>query len=394
MPGDRGTQPPDEGIGSAGRETTSSPPSHSAAADPQATGPSPSGPEPPGAAPRDATSPDSPSPGSAGPERRDPLADPIALARSEGTSPSLLRWLVLAQPRVPHRIMRGVGFWMAVYARFGRHRGPVLAGGLAFFGMLSLVPAFLSLAAVTAMIIDPQSIATAADTLLTNNPQAAETLEPVVDLAVQAASAGSTSVSLTALVSLMLSLYAASRFIYVGHQVLDTAFETHPKPPTLIKRIGAIAVTLVLQLVFVLALVVLGLVPRVLAFLGVAGDYASMIRLLRQPLAVVVVYVLLTAAMRFGIRAGRSVPWLNPGAAAGSLIVAVGTLGLSWFLGVSRTYSEIVSVMGGVIALELWLYVVGIAIVASAETEGVRARLRREAQVPPPAVKTDPVPSS
>ena len=32
-----------------------------------------------------------------------------------------------------------VGFWAAVYARFARHRGSVLAGGLAFFALLSLV---------------------------------------------------------------------------------------------------------------------------------------------------------------------------------------------------------------------------------------------------------------
>lgn len=378
MPADSGTPAPDGPSGepdlslpardpAAGASVPWEAPDSETASDPRAASPALPGSEPVAGQP-----PEGP------PDRPDPLADPIAFASSEGASPSVLRWVEMADGRVPGRVLRGAGFWMAVHARFGRHRGPVLAGGLAFFGMLSLVPAFLSLAAVTAMVIDPASVATAANTILTNNPQAAETLEPVIDLAVQAASAGSTSASLTALVSLAVSLYAASRFIYVGHQVLDTAFESHPKPPTLIKRFGAIAVTLVLQLAFVVALVVLGLVPRVLAFLGVAEAYETALRTLRQPLAIGVVYLLLTASMRYATRGGRGIPWLNPGAAAGTLIVAVGTLGLSWFLEFSRTYSEIVAVMGGVIALELWLYVIGTAIVVSAETEGVRARVRRE----------------
>ena len=43
----------------------------------------------------------------------------------------------------------------------------------------------------------------------------------------------------------------------------------------------------------------------------------------------------------------------------------------------SVTYSQVVAVLGGVIALELWLYVIGVAIVISAEIEGVRHGFRR-----------------
>ena len=55
----------------------------------------------------------------------------------------------------------------------------------------------------------------------------------------------------------------------------------------------------------------------------------------------------------------------------------LGTLGLGWYLSVSTTYSQIVAVLGGVIALEIWLYVVGLAVVGSAEIEGIRLGFRR-----------------
>ena len=65
-------------------------------------------------------------------------------------------------------------------------------------------------------------------------------------------------------------------------------------------------------------------------------------------------------------------PWLSLGAAIGALIIVLGTAGLSWYLSVSVTYSQMIAVLGGVIALELWLYVVGLAIVLSAQVEALR----------------------
>ena len=104
---------------------------------------------------------------------------------------------------------------------------------------------------------------------------------------------------------------------------------------------------------------------------------------MRLPLAILVVYLMLTAAMRFGIRARRAVRWLNLGAALGTLLIVLGTVGLGWYLSVSSTYSQIVAVLGGVIALEIWLYLLGLAIVGSAEIEGMRLGFRRRDVVLP-----------
>jgi uncharacterized BrkB/YihY/UPF0761 family membrane protein len=87
--------------------------------------------------------------------------------------------------------------------------------------------------------------------------------------------------------------------------------------------------------------------------------------------------------MRFGTRARRVVGWWNLGAATGTVIIAVGTLGLGWYLSVSITYSEVVATLGSVIALELWLFVFCTAIVVSAEVEGIRQGFeRRDRQRP------------
>jgi uncharacterized BrkB/YihY/UPF0761 family membrane protein len=123
--------------------------------------------------------------------------------------------------------------------------------------------------------------------------------------------------------------------------------------------------------------VTLTLVPRLLDSLGVGEAWSAGMRYARVPGAIIAIYLMLTAAMRFGIRARRAVGWLNLGAALGTLLIVLGTVGLGWYLSVSSTYSQIVAVLGGVIALEIWLYLIGLAIVGSAEIEGMRLGFRR-----------------
>ena len=55
----------------------------------------------------------------------------------------------------------------------------------------------------------------------------------------------------------------------------------------------------------------------------------------------------------------------------------------------SVTYSQIIAVLGSVIALELWLYLVGLAIVLSAEIEALRLghwHVRRQSETGSPLV--------
>ena len=294
----------------------------------------------------------------------------------EGASPGIERWVVRVERHAP-AAATPVGFWATVYARFSRHRGSVLAGGLAFFGLLSLVPAFISLGALVALFYNPADFAEDVRSLLADRPDLLAALGPTLD---SIASLGQTSVSTfgaAGVISLAVSLYAASRFVYVGRQVLDIAFEQVPQPPSLLSRGIAILITLVAQLAIVVGVVALTVVPRILELLGIADEVGSIIRFSRLPLALLIVYSLLTTAMRFGTRARRVVGWVNLGSLVGTVMILLGSYGLGWYLSVSVTYSQIVAILGSVIALELWLYVVGLAIVFSAEIEGIRCGFRR-----------------
>jgi membrane protein len=302
--------------------------------------------------------------------------DPADRVREEGGSPALVRWTERIDDRAP-QAGDHVGFWAAVYARFARHRGSVLAGGLAFFALLSLVPAVLSLGAVVAMFLDPAQFAASVEDAFATNPELLTALQPFLDQIAGLSPVSPGSLGVAGLVGFLVSLYAASRFVYVGRQVLDIAFELEPHPPSLLSRAIAVLITLVAEVVIIAGVVTLTVVPRLLDALGVGESMSAGLRYVRVPAAIIAIYLLLTAAMRFGIQARRAVGWLNVGAALGTALIVLGTVGLGWYLSVSSTYSQIVAVLGGVIALEIWLYVIGLAIVGSAEIEGMRLGFRR-----------------
>jgi uncharacterized BrkB/YihY/UPF0761 family membrane protein len=107
-------------------------------------------------------------------------AEPADRVREEGGSAALVRWTERIDDRAPEAGDH-VGFWVSVYARFTRHRGSVLAGGLAFFALLSLVPAVLSLGAVVAMFLDPAQFVASVEDAFATNPELLAALQPFLD---------------------------------------------------------------------------------------------------------------------------------------------------------------------------------------------------------------------
>jgi membrane protein len=315
-------------------------------------------------------------------ERAPTEPTPTERVAGEGGSAALVKWVGRIERTVP-RAAPLVGFWASVYARFSRHRGAVLAGGLAFFAVLALVPAVLSLGALAALLVDPEDFVEDLRSLVGDDAEILGWLQPILEGVLAASATDLKSLGIAGLISLGVSLYAASRFVYVARQVLDVSFELDPEPPSVLWRVLAIVLTLAIQVAIVLGVAVLAVVPRVLGKLGLEFVYIDVIQTLQIPIIILVVYSLLTLSMRFGTRARRVVGWWNLGAATGTVIIAVGTLGLGWYLSVSITYSEVVATLGSVIALELWLFVFCTAIVVSAEVEGIRQGFeRRDRQRP------------
>ena len=164
-----------------------------------------------------------------------PAGSPAERLREEGASPALVKW----QGRIDEHLPTAsgpVGFWAAVYARFARHRGSVLAGGLAFFALLSLVPSSAGPGLADRADLRRRDLhrPTQRGLRRPGRPGRPGRGLPAQRWRNPARSPSEPSV-LRAWSAIAISLYAASRFVYVGRQVLDIAFELDPEPPSFLR---------------------------------------------------------------------------------------------------------------------------------------------------------------
>lgn len=306
------------------------------------------------------------------------MAEPTAVerVRAEGGSAALIKWMGRIDAHLPG-LAPTIGFWATVYARFARHRGPVLAGGLAFFALLSLVPAVVSLAALATLLLGSAEFIEDVEALLGKDGEVVGWTRALLEGALEVSATDLRTLGVAGLVSLGVSLYAASRFVYVARLVLDISFEQEPEPPSVLWRVMAVALTLALQVAIVVLVAVLAIVPRLLDRLGLELVYLTIVKVIQLPLVIGLVYLMLTVGMRYSTRARPAVGWANVGALVGTVVIALGTVGLGWYLSVSVTLSQLLATLGGVIALELWLFVVCTGVVVAAEIEGVRQGFSR-----------------
>lgn len=260
----------------------------------------------------------------------------------------------------------------AVFTRYGRHRGSVLAAGFAFYSLLAIVPSAIALGSIAALLGDANALIEALDRAVQRVPSlqgaAQETVTGLLRVVEQTSSS---SFGLTTIVSGLLAVYAASRVFVTVTAILDLAFNRPVRERSWLVRIASTVLTLVLLLVVVLGFVALQALPPVLNAVGAGDGIATALRWSAIPLALAAAFVVFSSAYRWGTPRSVTIGWLNRGGAVAMVIAVIGTVGTTLYIKLSASLGAAIAVLGGAVIVQLWLYVVGIALVSGAEVEAV-----------------------
>jgi membrane protein len=304
---------------------------------------------------------------------------PPPIAAREGASPFVVRLLVRVGDRVP-ALARIGDVSIAVGVRYGRHRGSVLAAGFAFYALLAVVPAAIALGSVAAWAGDPTAVSDALNRAVDRVPSLQGSAQDVIGSLIEVVQqTSSTTFGITTLVSTLLAVYAASRVLVTATAILDLAFDRARRERSWLVRVVATFAVLGLLVAIVIGLVVLQALPPVLNAFGVGSALAGVVRWVTLPLVLVIGYLLYSAAYRIGSPSMARIGWLNRGGAVAMLIAVMGTVGTTLYITLSSTWSAAIAVLGGAVVVQLWLYVLGLALVIGAEVEAVLI----EPDVPP-----------
>jgi membrane protein len=248
---------------------------------------------------------------------------------------------------------------------------PVVAGGVAFYVFLSLVPALLAVILVYGLVADPQDVGRQINDYITALPKEAQQtiLDQLRDISRQ--DTGGLGVGLV--VSIVAAIYAASKGMQGLVAALNVAYDEEETRKFVKLRLTTIGLTLAVIVggaVGVGGMVLLGAVAQ---DLGTAGEVA--LSILRWPLLAALLMFALAALYRFAPDRDRAKwRWVTPGAVVATVLWVLGTVAFSIYARVAGNFTETYGSLATVAVLLLWLLLSAYVIILGAELDAETER--------------------
>jgi membrane protein len=255
---------------------------------------------------------------------------------------------------------------------------PLLAGGVAFYGMLALVPALVASVSLYGLVVTRAQVDRQIASLTTALPPAAQQLVASQLKTITASSPKGLQLSFAAAV--VVACWSASsgmRWLLTALTAASGEVETRS-----FLRIRSLALLFTLGAIVAVGVsfgILLGL-PIVLDRLGLAGVARAGVSVVRYAALAALLATGLEMLYRYGpIKAPKRVRWLSWGSCVAAAVWLLGSVGLSIYathaskFRVAGTYGA----LGGVVVLLLWLWVTAFAIVLGAVVNAQWARLGR-----------------
>jgi membrane protein len=268
------------------------------------------------------------------------------------------------------RVQSALGFVRSVLQIVVTERLQLMAGGISYFTVLSVVPLLIAFASIAGMFLSTQEIEQSVE-LITGVVPAVDPQEINSAFRAIVGQASQASFTVTTIVAIAVGAFAAARVVVGMRMGLDSIFDVPIQRSTFIMRLLGSVATLVGLLIATLLAIVLTVVPSVTRAFGI--DFTALGGL-SWLLAFILVGIVLRLLFRFGSHTRIPVPWGAPGVwfAALWIIAVTGLLGV--FVSVSSSMSAAIVTLGAPIAILLWVYLIaygtflGASIVAASST--------------------------
>jgi membrane protein len=257
-----------------------------------------------------------------------------------------------------------------VMARIKAHNVVVIAAGIAFYGLLALIPTIVAVISVYALATDPADIASQIEGITENMEQAsADFLNEQVALAVDDAK-GSGAIALV--IGILVALWAASGALQKLMNVIALAYGAIEGRGGL--KVRGIAYGLTAGGILTVALIgfVFGALPPVLQAVGLGTTLNALVSVGSYAAMLLFMMFGFTVLYRYGPDRHPKTPWKNPGAVAGATMFLVFALLFSlYFRFAAGSLPASYSILGAIAAIIIFLQLTAIAVVIGAEVNAM-----------------------
>lgn len=239
---------------------------------------------------------------------------------------------------------------------------PLLAAGVAFFTLLALAPALAAVVSLYGLVTSPAEASQQIADFTTALPADARSL--IEDQLKAVAGGNSGGLGLALLVSVLLSLWAASGGMKQLIEAVNVAYDETETRKFFRLRGLAILFTLGMIAMFVATLGLLAVLPAVMD--SSAGEIIA--NIVRWPLLAALMAAALAILYRYA--PDRDQPkfrWVSWGAGIATLLWVVGSVLFAIYVANFGKYNETYGSLGAVVVLLLWLYLSAFIVLLGAE---------------------------
>ena len=250
--------------------------------------------------------------------------------------------------------------------RISEHNVSAAAGGIAFFGLLSLAPLLAAMVSVYGLFSTASQVESRIRSLTQALPGEAQEL--IVSQMRSISSSSSSGLGWPLILGIVLALVSASSAVRVLITTVNIAYGSRGRRGGVVVRLLAVAFTLgAIVFIGVIAFLVAAL-PAFLARFDLPTGIRVFIGVLRFPVIAALMYGALTLVYRYGPKRGvRRTGWRNAGAATASVIWVLGSALFSLYTANFGRYDTTYGALGTVVVAMLWFYLTAFAAVVGAE---------------------------
>jgi len=253
-------------------------------------------------------------------------------------------------------------------------RVPLLAAGVAFYGLLALVPALVAVVSLYGLVAKPDQIVDQVNSWLGAAPQEVRQLVTTQLQSITESAGGKAGFAVV--IGVLLALWSASSGMTHLIEAIDMAYDEDETRGFVARRGQALLFTLG-AIVFVLfAIGVIAVLPGLVdrAGLGAAGRIG--VGIVRWLVLLVGMLGALAVLYRYG--PDRDEPkwsWTSPGAIVATLIWVAASAVFAVYTANFGKYNETYGSLGAVVVLMLWLWLTAMCVIVGAE---LNAELERQ----------------
>jgi membrane protein len=256
-----------------------------------------------------------------------------------------------------------------------RHQASIVAGGVAFYGFLSMFPALVALVSGYGLLSDPADVRNQVNVLAGGLPPAVQ--EVIYREMSQLVSRSHRKLSLEAAISIVGAVWAATKGTKALITALSLAFGQKETRGYVRLNLTAFLFTAGAIVFGVLAVGATILLPPVLGRVGVPRATQHLMWWLRWPALALMMLLGLAVAYHYGpSQAPGKWRWVTPGAVVATVLWMAGTAVFTWFVTTFATSGAVDGSLGVIITLLGWFLLSAHIFIVGAELNAESERLK------------------